>query len=57
MHLGEITTLKVNVQTLKTKNMALKSSCNSTSITSMNLDKFVGQRPSNKSDFRYKKSL
>jgi hypothetical protein len=36
--------------------MALKSSCTSTSINSMDLDKFVGQKPSNKSDLGYKKS-
>jgi predicted nuclease with TOPRIM domain len=56
MHLGEVATLKVKVQTLETENRALKSSCISTSITSMNLDKVIGQRPSNKSDLGYKKS-
>jgi hypothetical protein len=56
MHLGEVTTLKVKVQTLKTENMALKSLCISTSITSMDLDKVIDQRPSNKSDLGYKKS-
>jgi hypothetical protein len=49
MHLGEVTTLKVKVQTLETENRALKSSCISTSITSMDLDKVIGQSPSNKS--------
>jgi hypothetical protein len=43
----------MKVQTLKTENRALKSSCTSISITSMDLDKFVGQRPSNKSGLRY----
>jgi spore coat protein CotF len=42
MHLGEVPTLKVKVQNLKTKNKALKSSCISTSITSMNLDNVIG---------------
>jgi hypothetical protein len=42
MQLDEITILKVKVQTLEIKNMVLKSSCTSTSITSMDLDKFVG---------------
>jgi hypothetical protein len=36
----------VKVQTLETENRALKSSYTSTSITSMDLDKFVGKRPS-----------
>jgi cell shape-determining protein MreC len=45
MHLGEVATLKVKVQTLETENRALKSTCISTSITSMNLDKVIGQRP------------
>jgi hypothetical protein len=54
IHLGEVATLKVKVQTLE--NRALKSSCISTSITSMDLDKIIGQRPSNKSGFGYKKS-
>jgi hypothetical protein len=57
MHLGEIATLKVKVQTLETKNRALKFSCISTSITSMDLDKVIGQRPSNKSGLGYKKSF
>jgi hypothetical protein len=56
MHLGEIATLKVKVQTLEIENKTLKSSCTSTNITSMNLDKFVGQMPSNKLSLRYKKS-
>jgi hypothetical protein len=56
MHLGEVATLKVKVQTLETKNRALKSSCTSTSITSMDLDKAIGQRSSNKSGLEYKKS-
>jgi hypothetical protein len=56
MHLGEIATLKVKVQTLETENRALKSSYTSTNITSMSLDKTIGQRPSNKSDLGYKKS-
>jgi hypothetical protein len=46
----------VKVQTLETKNMTLKSSCTSTNITSIDLDKFVGQRSSNKSGFGYEKS-
>jgi hypothetical protein len=56
MHLGEVATLKVKVQTLEIENRTLKSSCNSTSITSMDLDKVIGQMPSNKSGLRYKKS-
>jgi hypothetical protein len=36
--------------------MTLKSSCISISITSMDLDKLVDQRPSNKSGLGYKKS-
>jgi hypothetical protein len=56
MHLDEVTTLKMKVQTLETKNRALKSSCTSTSITSMDLDKIIGQKPTNKSGIGYKKS-
>jgi chromosome segregation ATPase len=56
MHLGEIATLKVKVKTLETENMAQKSSCISTSITSMNLEKVIGQRPNNKSGLGYRKS-
>jgi hypothetical protein len=56
MHLGEVITLKVKVQTLETENRTLKSSFTSTSITSMDLNKVVGQRPSNKSNLGYKKS-
>jgi hypothetical protein len=56
MHLGEVATLKVKVQTLETENRALKSSCISTNITSMDLDTVIGQRPSNKSGLGYKKS-
>jgi hypothetical protein len=56
MHLDEVATLKMKVQTLETKNMALKYSCTSTSITSMDLDKFIGQRSSNKLSLGYKKS-
>jgi cell shape-determining protein MreC len=56
MHLGEVTTLKVIVQTLETENRALKSSCTSTSITSLDLDKAIGQILSNKSGLGYKKS-
>jgi hypothetical protein len=56
MHLGEVVTLKIKVQTLETKNRVLKSSCISTSITSMDLDKVIGQRPSDKSGLEYKKS-
>jgi hypothetical protein len=56
IHLGEVATLKVKVPTLKTENRALKFSCTSTSITSMDLDKTIGQSPSNKSDLGYKKS-
>jgi hypothetical protein len=48
MHLGEVATLKVKVQTTETKNRTLKSSCNSTNITSMDLDKDIDKRPSNK---------
>jgi hypothetical protein len=55
MRLGEITTLKVKMQTLETENRALKSSCISISITSMDLDKTIGQRPSKKSCLGYKK--
>jgi hypothetical protein len=55
MHLGEVATLKVKVQTLETKNRVLKSSCISTTITSIDLDKVIGQRPSNKSGLGYKK--
>jgi hypothetical protein len=36
--------------------MTLKFSCTSTSITSMDLDKVIGQRPGNKSGLGYKKS-
>jgi hypothetical protein len=56
MHLDEVAILKVKVQTLKTKNRTLKSSCTSTNITSMDLDKAIDQRPSNKSGLGYKKS-
>jgi hypothetical protein len=56
MHLGEVATLKVKVQTLETENRALKSSCISTSITSMDLDKVIGQKSSNKSGLGYEKS-
>jgi uncharacterized protein Veg len=56
MHLGELTTLKVKVQTLETENKTLKSSYTSTSIISMDLDKFVGQMSCKKMGFRYKKS-
>jgi hypothetical protein len=56
MHLGEVATLKVKVQTLETENKTLKSSCISTSITSTDLDKVIDQKPSNKSGLRYKKS-
>jgi hypothetical protein len=56
MHLGEVATLKVKVQTLETKNRALKSSYTSTDITSMDLDKAIGQKPRNKSGLGYKKS-
>jgi hypothetical protein len=55
MLLGDVATLKVKVQTLKIENRTLKSSCISTSITSMDLDKAIGQRPSNKSGLGYKK--
>jgi hypothetical protein len=41
MHLGEVATLK--------------SSCASINITTMNLDKVIGQRPRNKSGLGYKK--
>jgi hypothetical protein len=44
------------MQTLESENRALKSSCTSTSITSMGLDKAMGQIPSNKSGLGYKKS-
>jgi hypothetical protein len=54
--LGEVATLKMKVQTLETENRALKSSCISTSFNSMDLDKVIGQRPSNKSGLGYKKS-
>jgi hypothetical protein len=56
MHLGEVATLKVKVKTLETENRALKSPYISTSITSMDLNKVIGQRPSNKSGLGYKKS-
>jgi predicted RNase H-like nuclease (RuvC/YqgF family) len=55
MHLGEVATLKGKVQNLETKNRALKSSYISTNITSMDLDKVIGQSPSNKSSLEYKK--
>jgi hypothetical protein len=55
IHLGEVVTLKVKVQTLETENRVLKSSCISTSITSMDLDKVIGQISSNKSGLGYKK--
>jgi hypothetical protein len=57
MHLGEVGTLKVKVQTLETENRALKSSCTSINITSMDLDKVIGQKSSNKSGLGYKKSF
>jgi hypothetical protein len=57
MHLGEVGTLKVKVQTLETENRALKSSCTSINITSMDLDKAIGQKSSNKSGLGYKKSF
>jgi cell shape-determining protein MreC len=57
MYLGKVTILKVKVQTLKTENRALKSSCTSTSITSMDLDKFIGQKLSNKLGLGYNKSF
>jgi hypothetical protein len=56
MHLSEVATLKVKVQTLKTENRALKSSCTSTSITLIDLDKTIDQRTSNKLGLGYKKS-
>jgi hypothetical protein len=56
MHLGKVVTLKVKVQTLETENRALRSSCTSTSITLMDLNNIVGQRPSNKLGLEYKKS-
>jgi hypothetical protein len=56
MHLGEVVALKVKVQTLEIENMTLKSSCNSASITSMDLNKAIGQRPSNTLGLGYKKS-
>jgi hypothetical protein len=56
MHLGEVATLKMKVQTLETENKALSSSCISTNYTSMDLDKVIGQRPSNKLGLGYKKS-
>jgi hypothetical protein len=56
MYLDEVATLKMKVQTLETENRALKSSCISTSFTSMDLDKAIGQRLSNKSGLGYKKS-
>jgi hypothetical protein len=57
MHLSEVAILKVKVQTLETENRAQKSSCTSTNITSMDLDKVIGQRPSNKSGLEYKKAF
>jgi cell shape-determining protein MreC len=57
MYLGEIATLKVKVQTLETENRILKSSCTSTRITSIDLDKFIGQKLSNKSGLGYKNLL
>jgi hypothetical protein len=48
--------IKIKVQILETENRVLKSSCTSISITSMDLDKFVGQKPSNKWGLEYKKS-
>jgi cell shape-determining protein MreC len=56
MHLGEVATLKVKVQTLEIENMTLKFSCNSANITSMDLDKAIGQRHSNTLGLGYKKS-
>jgi hypothetical protein len=55
MHLGEVTTLKVKMQTLETKNKTLKFSCTSTRVTSIDFDKFIGERPSNRSGLGYKK--
>jgi hypothetical protein len=51
MHLGKVATLKIKVQTLETENRTLKFSCILTSFTSMNLDKVIGQKPSNKSSW------
>jgi hypothetical protein len=48
--------LKMKVQILETENMVLKFSYTSTSIIYMDLNKFVGQRPSNKSGLAYEKS-
>jgi hypothetical protein len=45
----------VKVQNLETENRTLKSSYILISITSMDLDKVIGQRPSSKSDLGYKK--
>jgi hypothetical protein len=50
MHLDEVVTLKVKVQTLETEKRTLKSSC-----ASMDLDKAIGQRPRNNSGLGYKK--
>jgi transposase len=55
MHLGEVATLKVKMQTLETENKALKSSCISKRITLMDLNKAIGQRTSNKPGLGYKK--
>jgi cell shape-determining protein MreC len=44
MHLGEVAILKVKVQPLETENRTLKSSCISTNITSMDLDKVMKSR-------------
>jgi hypothetical protein len=46
----------MKMQTLKTKNRALKFTYTSTIIISMDLDKYMSQRPSNKSGIGYKKS-
>jgi hypothetical protein len=56
IHLDEVAALKVKVQTLETENRALKFSYISTNITSMDLNKVIGQKPSNKSGLEYKKS-
>jgi hypothetical protein len=48
--------IKSESANFRTKNRALKSSCTSTSITLMDLDKAIGQRSSNKSNLGYNKS-
>jgi hypothetical protein len=54
--IGEVAILKMKVQTLETENKTLKSSFILTNITSIDLNKFIDQRPNNKLGLEYEKS-